>query len=80
MASSAIAAPTRAEAKAALPPYWLLAGDSTTATQSANGGGWGDGFLNKTLKNGATGHNYGHNVCQHIMLNVSMSISPLTGF
>lgn len=46
----------------ALPPYFLLAGDSTTATQSSNGGGWGDGFLNKTLKSGASGYNYGHNV------------------
>ncbi|KAJ6030889.1 hypothetical protein N7460_011155 [Penicillium canescens] len=30
-------------------PFFILAGDSTTATQSANGGGWGDGFLNTTL-------------------------------
>ncbi|KAI0471472.1 GDSL-like Lipase/Acylhydrolase [Xylariaceae sp. FL0804] len=27
------------------PPAFFLAGDSTTATQSASGGGWGDGFL-----------------------------------
>ena len=51
----------RAHAAAAKPAYFLLAGDSTTATQSANGGGWGDGFLNYTLANGSSGHNYGHN-------------------
>lgn len=44
-----------------MPPYFVLAGDSTTATQSSDGGGWGDGFLNTTLFNGASGHNYGHN-------------------
>ncbi|KAJ5666615.1 hypothetical protein N7462_011024 [Penicillium macrosclerotiorum] len=44
-----------------IPPYFVLAGDSTTAIQSSNGGGWGDGFLNTTLFNGAAGHNYGHN-------------------
>ena len=43
------------------PAYFLLAGDSTTATQSPGGGGWGDGFLNYTLKTGSSGHNYGHN-------------------
>jgi lysophospholipase L1-like esterase len=43
------------------PPFFLLAGDSTTATQSSNGGGWGDGFLNKTLSRGAKGQNFGHN-------------------
>jgi len=43
------------------PAYFLLAGDSTTATQSVGGGGWGDGFLNFTLKQGSSGHNYGHN-------------------
>ena len=42
-------------------PYFILAGDSTTATQSSNGGGWGDGFLNTTLFHGASGHNFGHN-------------------
>jgi lysophospholipase L1-like esterase len=35
------------------PVYRLLSGDSTTAS----GSGWGDGFLNKTVENGA-GHNY----------------------
>ncbi|ORY18168.1 SGNH hydrolase-type esterase domain-containing protein [Clohesyomyces aquaticus] len=36
--------------------YWLLAGDSTTAS----GGGWGDGFLATTVASGSLGHNYGH--------------------
>lgn len=27
------------------PPFFVLAGDSTTAVQSAGGGGWGNGFL-----------------------------------
>ncbi|KAF2127840.1 carbohydrate esterase family 12 protein [Dothidotthia symphoricarpi CBS 119687] len=43
------------------PPAFFLAGDSTTAVQSTGGGGWGSGFLNTTLKNGATGKNFGHN-------------------
>jgi lysophospholipase L1-like esterase len=43
------------------PPFFVLAGDSTTATQSAGGGGWGDGFLNTTLFRTATGQNFGHN-------------------
>ncbi|KXT03984.1 hypothetical protein AC578_9247 [Pseudocercospora eumusae] len=38
------------------PPFFLLAGDSTTAV----GGGWGDGFLQTTLKAPASGLNYGH--------------------
>ncbi|KAH7412255.1 SGNH hydrolase-type esterase domain-containing protein [Phaeosphaeria sp. MPI-PUGE-AT-0046c] len=42
-------------------PFFLLAGDSTTAVQAENGGGWGDGFLKTTLMNGASGTNYGHN-------------------
>ncbi|KAE8358271.1 SGNH hydrolase [Aspergillus caelatus] len=42
------------------PPFFLLAGDSTTATQSSSGGGWGDGFISTTLHNGAKGLNYGH--------------------
>ena len=45
----------------AKPPYFALAGDSTTAVQSAGGGGWGDGFLNTTLHRGASGKNFGHN-------------------
>ncbi|PNS14787.1 hypothetical protein CAC42_2016 [Sphaceloma murrayae] len=44
-----------------LPPSFFLAGDSTTATQSPGGGGWGDGFLNTTLVSGAQGKNFGHN-------------------
>ncbi|KAL1635657.1 hypothetical protein SLS58_010160 [Diplodia intermedia] len=47
--------------KADKPGAFFLAGDSTTAVQSANGGGWGSGFLETTLLNGATGTNYGHN-------------------
>ncbi|KAF9736882.1 hypothetical protein PMIN03_010654 [Paraphaeosphaeria minitans] len=43
--------------RAVKPIYWLLAGDSTTAS----GGGWGDGFLSTTIASGSTGHNYGHN-------------------
>ena len=56
-----LVAVAEARAGAAKPAYFLLAGDSTTAKQAANGGGWGDGFLNFTLANGSTGHNYGHN-------------------
>jgi len=36
--------------------YWLLAGDSTTATD----GGWGDGFLSTTVKSPSSGTNFGH--------------------
>ncbi|GLA30324.1 hypothetical protein AnigIFM63326_008529 [Aspergillus niger] len=43
-----------------IPPFFLLAGDSTTAVQSSGGGGWGDGFINTTLHKGAKGINYGH--------------------
>jgi len=44
------------------PPYFALAGDSTTATQSVGGGGWGDGFLNTTIPvSEAGGRNFGHN-------------------
>ncbi|OJD30254.1 carbohydrate esterase family 12 protein [Diplodia corticola] len=43
------------------PAAFFLAGDSTTAVQSDIGGGWGTGFLETTLQNGATGANYGHN-------------------
>ncbi|KAK7708224.1 hypothetical protein SLS57_009121 [Botryosphaeria dothidea] len=49
------------QARADKPAAFFLAGDSTTAVQSTGGGGWGNGFLNTTLKNGATGKNYGHN-------------------
>ncbi|RMZ69193.1 Esterase SGNH hydrolase-type subgroup [Pyrenophora seminiperda CCB06] len=50
-----------AQGAKAKPPFFVLAGDSTTAVQSTGGGGWGDGFLNTTLGNGASGKNYGHN-------------------
>ncbi|KAI5358361.1 putative SGNH hydrolase-type esterase domain, SGNH hydrolase superfamily [Septoria linicola] len=43
------------------PPFFLLAGDSTTAIQSTGGGGWGTGFLNTTLLPPSHGLNYGHN-------------------
>lgn len=43
------------------PPFFVLAGDSTTAKQAVSGGGWGDGFINTTLHNGAAGRNLGHN-------------------
>lgn len=46
--------------KTAKPPIFLLAGDSTTAIQSYEGGGWGPGFLTTLIK-GAIGTNYGHN-------------------
>lgn len=42
------------------PPAFFLAGDSTTANQSSDGGGWGIGFLS-TLQNPAWGTNYGKN-------------------
>jgi len=41
--------------RAALPPVFLLVGDSTTHT----GSGWGDGFLSGTVKSPAFGFNYG---------------------
>ncbi|KAI0453542.1 SGNH hydrolase-type esterase domain-containing protein [Xylaria acuta] len=46
--------------RAATPPAFILAGDSTTAVQAANGGGWGNGFLS-FLISPATGVNKGHN-------------------
>ena len=48
LATSAFALP-----KATKPPYFILAGDSTTAVQSEGGGGWGTGFLTTTLTSGA---------------------------
>ena len=51
-----LAAPATIHRHAAKPVYWLLAGDSTTATN----GGWGDAFLSTTVANGSSGHNYGH--------------------
>ena len=52
----ALAAPAVISRQAEKPVYWLLAGDSTTATN----GGWGDEFLSKTVAAGSSGHNYGH--------------------
>lgn len=43
------------DSRAVLPPVFLLVGDSTTHTTS----GWGDGFLNYTVKSPAFGFNYG---------------------
>ncbi|KAI1347851.1 SGNH hydrolase-type esterase domain-containing protein [Xylaria sp. FL0043] len=47
-------------ATAAKPPAFILSGDSTTAIQSTNGGGWGNGFIS-FLENPAFGVNKGHN-------------------
>ncbi|TVY27706.1 Rhamnogalacturonan acetylesterase [Lachnellula hyalina] len=55
----ALASPLNAK-RAGKTPVFFLAGDSTTATITSGGGGWGDGFLS-TLINGATGINFGHN-------------------
>lgn len=52
----ALAAPTALVERATKPVYWLLAGDSTTATR----GGWGDAFLSTTVASGSSGYNYGH--------------------
>ena len=52
----ALAAPTLIQRQAIKPIYWLLAGDSTTATN----GGWGGAFLSTTVASGSSGHNYGH--------------------
>ncbi|KAF8543734.1 GDSL-like Lipase/Acylhydrolase [Trichophaea hybrida] len=40
---------------------FILAGDSTTASISANGGGWGDGFKNYTLISPSFAENHGVN-------------------
>ncbi|CAK7197877.1 hypothetical protein SEUCBS139899_000527 [Sporothrix eucalyptigena] len=42
-------------------PAFFLAGDSTTARQSVDGGGWGDGFLAIARQGGAVGENFGAN-------------------
>lgn len=54
--SAALALPAALESRADGSVYWLLAGDSTTATN----GGWGDGFLATTVAEGSSGTNYGH--------------------
>ncbi|PWY70726.1 esterase [Aspergillus eucalypticola CBS 122712] len=59
--TSALALPSPLSSRNDIPPFFLLAGDSTTAVQSSGGGGWGDGFINTTLHDGAKGINYGHN-------------------
>ncbi|KAI0467956.1 SGNH hydrolase-type esterase domain-containing protein [Xylaria cf. heliscus] len=46
--------------RAAASPAFILAGDSTTAVQASNGGGWGNGFLSFLIAP-ATGVNKGHN-------------------
>ncbi|KAH8198568.1 hypothetical protein TruAng_007249 [Truncatella angustata] len=48
------------DARNSTPPAFILAGDSTTAVQSAGGGGWGNGFLS-FLISPAWGINKGHN-------------------
>lgn len=53
---AALALPAALQSRADKPVYWLLAGDSTTATK----GGWGDAFLSTTVANGSSGVNYGH--------------------
>ncbi|KAJ5260589.1 SGNH hydrolase [Penicillium angulare] len=51
---------TALHALATKPAAFYLAGDSTTAAQSSDGGGWGVGFL-KTLEHGAIGTDLGYN-------------------
>lgn len=53
---AAFALPASLLDSAERPVYWLLAGDSTTATN----GGWGDAFLSTTVAPGSSGTNYGH--------------------
>lgn len=53
---AAIALPAAPQSRADGSVYWLLAGDSTTATN----GGWGDAFLSTTVAEGSSGKNYGH--------------------
>lgn len=50
-----LAAPAPLNTPDPSPVYWLLAGDSTTATD----GGWGDAFLSTTVAPGSSGHNWG---------------------
>lgn len=49
----------RSAARGDKPPAFFLAGDSMTAVQSSEGGGWGNGFLS-FLRAPAWGTNYGH--------------------
>ncbi|CAH0018842.1 unnamed protein product [Clonostachys rhizophaga] len=55
-AALAQALPTKIGSKAELPAYFILTGDSTTAS----GGGWGDGFLSYA-RNSASGINHAKN-------------------
>jgi len=52
-AASALLRPRQTESR---PIYFVLAGDSTTAVA----GGWGDGFLETTIRSPASGINLGH--------------------
>jgi hypothetical protein len=56
LATSATALPSHPHSNNAKPAYFVLAGDSTTA----HDGGWGDGFLNTTMRKPASGINLGH--------------------
>lgn len=58
--ASLVAAAPKPSQRESLAPAFFLAGDSTTAIQSENGGGWGTGFLS-TLTNSAKGTNFGVN-------------------
>jgi lysophospholipase L1-like esterase len=58
--SALLATATASPYKAAKTPAFFLAGDSTTAVQAANGGGWGNGFLS-FLISPSFGVNKGHN-------------------
>ncbi|KAI3317224.1 SGNH hydrolase-type esterase domain-containing protein [Xylariaceae sp. AK1471] len=58
--ATANASPLSHEVAAAKTPAFFLAGDSTTAVQAANGGGWGNGFLS-FLISPSFGQNKGHN-------------------
>lgn len=51
-----LALPAALQTRTDGPVYWLLAGDSTTATN----GGWGDAFLATTVSERSSGKNYGH--------------------
>lgn len=48
LALTAVAAPAQAS-DACQKAIFILSGDSTTAPQSAGGGGWGNGFRDRTL-------------------------------
>lgn len=50
-----LAAPATHLLPAKKPVYWVLAGDSTTATR----GGWGDSFLSTTVAEPSSGKNFG---------------------